>query len=37
VLTDRVYPTAPYDHVAWIGGVPPQGSRSKLWTIVPSM
>jgi sucrose-6-phosphate hydrolase SacC (GH32 family) len=37
VLTDRVYPTAPYDRVAWIGGVPPPASRSRLWTIAPSM
>ncbi len=37
VLTDRVYPTAPYDHVGWIGGVHPQASRSRLWTIVPAM
>ena len=34
VLTDRVYPAAPYDRVAWVGGVqPPAASRSRLWII----
>ena len=34
VLTDRVYPAAPYDRVAWIGRVqPPAASRSRLWII----
>jgi sucrose-6-phosphate hydrolase SacC (GH32 family) len=37
VLTDRVYPVAPYDRVAWIGGVQPPASRSSLWTMVQSM
>jgi sucrose-6-phosphate hydrolase SacC (GH32 family) len=33
VITDRVYPTSPFDRIEWLGGQPPDGARVTMWEL----